>query len=91
MGLTGDMANRHEQAASYLKSKREEGEKGRGRLKRMGKLVGGKVRKRQVKTLMVMGDGGRREDAAACVQTVWNAAFLPCARPHHMKHRFLLC
>lgn len=45
LGLTGDMANRHEQAASYLKSKRE-GEKGRGRLKEMGKFTGGKVRRR---------------------------------------------
>lgn len=46
LGLTGDTANRHEQADSYLKSKREEGEKGRGRLKEMGKLAGGKMRRR---------------------------------------------
>lgn len=46
MGLTGDMANRHEQADSYLKSKKEEDEKGRGTLKEMGKLAGGKMRRR---------------------------------------------
>lgn len=46
LGLTGDMANRHEQAASYLKSKRGESEKGRGRLKEVGKFTGGKVRRR---------------------------------------------
>lgn len=45
LGLTGDMANRQEQTGSYLKSKRE-GEKGRGRLKEMGKFPGGKVRRR---------------------------------------------
>lgn len=46
LGLTGDMANRHEQAVSYLKSQRGEGEKGRWRLKEMGKFTGGKVRRR---------------------------------------------
>lgn len=45
LGLTGDMVNRHEQAASYPESKREGGEKGRGRLKEMGKFTGGKVRR----------------------------------------------
>lgn len=46
LGLTGDMAYRHEQAASYLKSKREESEKGRGILKEMGKFAGGEVGRR---------------------------------------------
>lgn len=40
---------------------------------------------------MVMGGGGRREDAAACAQRVLNAVFLPRAVPYHEKPRLLLC
>lgn len=55
-------------------------------------LETGELRRRgRVETLMVMRSGGRREDAAACAQTVLNAVFLPCAVSYHVKPRALLC
>lgn len=44
LGLTGNMANRYEQAANCLKSKQEEGEKGRGKMFEGNEKVGRRKR-----------------------------------------------